>query len=74
MPVPGLPAATHAEGSMLAHGSPEVQTIIEKRASFYSRLGELRSAGLRAQALLDMMRTRTAGDYVFVARACGIPA
>ena len=73
-PVPALPAASHVEGSLLAEGSPEVQAISESRACFYRRLRELRAAGLRSVAALDMLRARTAGDYVFVARACGIPA
>ena len=73
VPVPALPATNHAVGSQLAEGSVEVQNIGCKRARFYQRLGELRAAGLRAQSTMDMLRARTAGDYVFTARACGIP-
>ena len=73
MAVPAVPSASHSEGSQLAEGSSEVNAIIQKRSSFFKRLDELRSAGLKAQSALDMMRVRTAGDYVFVARACGIP-
>ena len=69
VPVPALPATNHAVGSQLAEGSVEVQNIGCKRARFYQRLGELRAAGLRAQSTMDMLRARTAGDYVFTARA-----
>ena len=72
--VPARPAATPAHGSQLAEGSEEIKSILQKRALFFRRLGQLRSAGLKAQSALDMLRLRTAGDYVFVARACGIPA
>ena len=72
--VPALPAADPADGSQLAEGSIEVQAVANKRKCFYQRLRKLCSAGLRAQSAMDMLRVRTAGDYVFTARACGLPA
>ena len=73
-PVPALPANSHADGSQLAPGSAEVRSIQANRVSFYTRLADLQRAGLKTQAAMDLLRVRTAGDYVFVARACGIPA
>ncbi len=73
-PVPAIPAESHANGSQLAEGSIEVRNLGSKRQAFSLRLRNLRAAGLSAHSSLAMLRARTAGDYVFVARACGIPA
>ena len=73
-PVSALPANNHASGSQLAEGSTEVRSIETKRNIFYERLRKLRAAGLLTHSALALMRTRTAGDCTFVARACGIPA
>ena len=47
--------------------------MVDKRSAFFRRLRELRAAGLPPHSAMALLRTRTAGDYVFVARACGIP-
>ena len=71
--VPVAPAAQPAHGSMLAEGSPEVARLAASRARVYSRLRELRAAGLDAQQALALLRARTSSDYTFIARTCGIP-
>ncbi len=72
-PVPALPANHACDGSQLAEGSPEVQQVIRARDGFCYKLRRLRAAGLPALASTSLLRARTAGDFVFVARACGIP-
>ena len=59
---------------MLAEGSPEVARLVASRARVYTRLRELRAAGLDRQLALALLRTRTSSDYTFLARTCGIPA
>ena len=72
--VPALPATSPADGSQLDLGSPEVAQIFESRRKLYARLRELSEAGLPRQITASLMRTRTGGDYGFVARVCGIPS
>ena len=72
--VPAMPAASPADGSQLALGSPEVAKIFESRSKLYARLHALKEAGLPQQISAALMRTRTGGDYGFVARVCGIPS
>ena len=73
-PVSAMPSQQHAEGSQIAEGADEVRGVIEKRAAFYQRLTKLRGAGLQPLTAMALLRARTAGDYTFVARACGVPA
>ena len=68
-----MPAVTHAEGSQLAAGSIEVWKLWDKRKDFYARLRMLRAAGLDAHSATALMWSRTAGDFAFLARACGVP-
>jgi len=72
-PLPSMPSETAAPGSQLAAGSPEVQHIYDTRNKFFQRLQRLRAAGLPVLECQSLARQRTGGDYVFVARACGIP-
>ena len=72
--VPALLAEAHANGSQLAEGSGEVKSIKEKRERVFKGLRDVHLAGLKSQFALGMLRVCTAGDCVFVARACGIPA
>ena len=72
--VPAAPAAAPANGSMLAEGSPEVARLEASRVRLYTRLRELRAAGLDRQLALALLRARTSSDYTFLARTCGIPA
>ena len=72
-PVPALPANSASDGSQLAEGSPEMRDLTSKRNQFYHTLRRLRAAGLPALASAALLRTRTAGDHVFISRACGIP-
>ena len=53
---------------------PEVQRLQDKRSAFFRRLRTLRAAGLPALESQSLLRTRTSGDFVFLARCCGIPA
>ena len=45
----------------------------EQRAALFQRLRALRAAGLPALECQSLLRIRTCSDFVFVARACGIP-
>ena len=72
-PLPALPAASAAPGSLLAEGSPEVAALLKGRQSFFKRLGMLRAAGLASHVALSLAQLRTGGDCTFVARCCGIP-
>ena len=72
-PLPALPAASAAPGSLLAEGSPEVAALAKERQTFFKRLRTLRAAGLSSQVALSLAQLRTGGDCTFVARCCGIP-
>ena len=72
-PVPALPATNAASGSQLAEGSPEVDGLHRARATFYARLNVLVAAGLPAHLAAALLQLRTNSDYIFLARACGIP-
>ena len=63
-----------ADGSQLATDAPECEALIERRVAFLRRVDVLRAAGLPVQLCLLLVRAKTASDFVFVARACGIPA
>ena len=73
-PVPVLPAADASNGSQLAENSPEVQKLIKARQAFYKRINLLKAAGLPTAEAMGLLQQRTGGDFVFLARTCGIPA
>jgi hypothetical protein len=60
-------------GSLLADTAPELAKLLANRTTFLQRLTSLHNAGLSAQLTLGLLRYRTAGDFTFLARACGIP-
>ena len=74
VPLPALPSQTASGSTQLAERSPEVERIAAARTKFFHRLRVLKAAGLPAHTCHSLARHRTGGDYVYVARACGIPA
>ena len=73
MPLPVLPANRPAAGSILAEGGEEGAALLRARRRFFQRLRDLRAAGLAGQVALALARARAGGDYVYLARTCGIP-
>ena len=75
-PLPIPAAAAHGAGpdSLLEAQSPEVTALIKKRRAFLGRLRALRIGGLPSQVALALAQARTAGDCIYVARTCGLPA
>ena len=71
--LPCTPSELAASGSQLPESSPEVQHIARARIKFFERLRKLRAGGLQAQECQSLARHRTGGDFIYVARACGIP-
>ena len=60
--------------SLLEVQSPEAAALIKKRRAFLGRLRALRIGGLPSQVALALAQARTAGDCIYVARTCGLPA
>ena len=70
-----LPVVPSGDGASYANlASPEAAALATARHGFVQKLLRLRRGGLSAQLCLRLLRVRTATDFTFVARACGIPA
>ena len=72
-PLPVTPKSNSLPGSQLGEGAPEVAALCWERDKFFGRVRELTCAGLSSQDALDLVKVRTAADFVFLARTVGIP-
>jgi hypothetical protein len=71
-PVPVLPANSAVNGSQLAEDAPEIGGLRSARTQLYARIKTLVAAGLPIQQAIFILQQRVGGDYVFLARTCGI--
>ena len=72
--VPVTTSDRHAQGSQLQTEAPELQKLMTERARVLARLRALvLEGGMAVQLAYNLLRTKTGGDAVFLARACGIP-
>lgn len=74
--VQGLPAKVDKDNgsdTQLCANAPELDKLVSQRRGFLTRLAELHAAGLTSQHAMVLLRQRTSSDFVFLARACGIP-
>jgi hypothetical protein len=71
-PVPVLPANSAITGSQLAEDAPEVASLRSSRTLLFKRVKTLVAAGLNIQQAILLLQQRVGGDFVFLARTCGI--
>ena len=71
--LPTIPSQEAQPGSQPPLNAPEVARLLSERVTFLSRLAELKDNGLATQDALHLAKTRTSGDFVFLARTVGIP-
>ena len=71
--LPAIPSQDAQPGSQLPSNAPEVERLGSERVTFLSRLVELKESGLAVQDAMHLAKTRTSGDFVFLARTVGIP-